>query len=198
MYMPNDSRCKTENLKNVRIRIVTIVLLLSLAFAIGTSESLAHDGKTPVPPETENIIYSTEYMNASQALVNSILEDNQTHKKQFLREAIYWYTVDLEKRSDDVAVTYNNRGVAYSRLGEYELAIADFHTALKYSPASADFIKNRGLAYEQIGDLENALIDFQVFLSRIADAPSERREAERIYFSTKVTELSQKVERDES
>ncbi|HQE93384.1 MAG TPA: tetratricopeptide repeat protein [Anaerolineae bacterium] len=198
MYMSSESRRKTEILKNVRIRIVTIVLLLSLVFAIGTSESLAHDGKTPVPPQTENIIYSTEYMNASQALQDSTLQDDETHKNQLLREAIYWYTVDLEKRSDDVAVTYNNRGVAYYRLGEYDLAIAEYNAAMEHSPASADFVKNRGLAYEQMGDLENALADFSTFLSLIADAPSERREVERVYFSAKMSELSQKTGRSES
>ena len=177
---------------NTRTRMVTITLLLVFLLAVGISVSSAQDGETPRPPETE-VVYSEEYLNASQALQNSALQDDEAQREQLLREAIRWYTVDLERRSDDVAVTYNNRGVAYYRLGEYELAIADYNAALERSPASADFVKNRGLAYEQMGDLEKALADFRTFLSLIADAPSERRETERGYFSAKVAELAPKI-----
>ena len=139
------------------------------------------------------VIYSTEYMNASQALQDATLQDDEIQREKLLREAVQWYTADLEKRSTDVAVTYNNRAVAYARLGEYELAIADYNVALELSPRSADFIKNRGLAYEQMGNLECALADFKAFLDRIADMPSARREEEYLYFSDKVVELRESL-----
>lgn len=165
-----------------------VALLLSPLIGCANSEELVSE--PPPPTETgPEIIYSIEYMEAARSLQEATVQEGGDRQTQLLRDAVQGFTVDLEKRSGDVAVTYNNRGVAYARLGEYDLAIADYTAALEISPASADFVKNRGLAYEQLGELDNALVDFQAFLEQIANAPSERRAEERAYFSEKVERM---------
>ncbi len=167
--------------------LVALLLSPSLGMLIRKTSFL----EPPPPVETgSEIIYSIEYMEAARSLQDATMQEDEDRQRQLLREAIQWFTVDLERRSGDVAVTCNNRGVAHARLGDYELAIADYTAAIEISPASADFVKNRGLAYEQLGDLDNALVDFRAFLEQIANAPSERRAEERAYFSEKVERMS--------
>jgi Flp pilus assembly protein TadD len=42
---------------------------------------------------------------------------------------------------------------AYATLGQYELAIRDFTTALKWAPGASNILLDRGLALERHGDL---------------------------------------------
>jgi len=181
--------------------LVTLLLTISTDATIAQvpwPESPQPEPGTTVqspPPESQDsqAVFSAEYMNASQALQESYLQDDETQRRQLLREAVKLYTADLQKRPAAISAC-NNRGVAYVRLGEYESAIEDYNAALALGGTSADLLKNRGLAYERMGDLDSALADFRAFLDRIADAPSERREDERVFFSDKVAELSQEIE----
>jgi len=45
------------------------------------------------------------------------------------------------------AVSFNNRGLAYKDLGQYQKAIADYNQALKLNPNYAQAYNNRGIAY---------------------------------------------------
>jgi len=58
------------------------------------------------------------------------------------------YTLELEP-SD--AAAYNNRGNAYSDLGEYNSAIADYTTAIRLVPDYAKAYNNRRIAKENAG-----------------------------------------------
>jgi tetratricopeptide (TPR) repeat protein len=181
--------------RKLKVYSVLALVALLLSAASGVLAQEAALSEPPPPAETgSEIIYSIEYMKAAQSLQEATVQEDEDRQQQLLREAIRWFTADLEQRSGDVAVTYNNRGVAHARLGEHELAIADYTAAIEISPASADFVKNRGLAYEQSGDLDNALADFRAFLEQIANAPSERRAEERAYFSEKVERISAQSE----
>ncbi|HWL71531.1 MAG TPA: tetratricopeptide repeat protein [Geminicoccus sp.] len=66
-----------------------------------------------------------------------------------------------------LAVTLNNRGVAYSQLGDYDAAIADYLEAQKLKADDPTTIRNlryayltRGLASAQSGDRSAALTDY--------------------------------------
>ena len=52
---------------------------------------------------------------------------------------------DLEPEA--LAITFNNRGVAYSELGDYDRAIADYRQALTLVPGDPTAIKNLRIAY---------------------------------------------------
>src|ERR1019366_4497288 len=62
----------------------------------------------------------------------------------------------------DVSATnvYNNRGQAYSELGQTSFAIRDFDRAIEAWPSNAHAYSNRGLAYNDLGQPQRAIEDF--------------------------------------
>ena len=54
------------------------------------------------------------------------------------------------------AIAYNNRGLAYQEKGEVDRAIANFTTAIKFSPKYADAYNSRGVAYGKKGEVDRA------------------------------------------
>ncbi len=69
----------------------------------------------------------------------------------------YTCSIDLDP---DYALTYNNRGIAYNDLGDYERAIDDYNQAIGLDPEFAFAYKNRGNAYAYLGDYERAIDDY--------------------------------------
>ena len=72
---------------------------------------------------------------------------------------------DLEPEA--LAITFNNRGVAYSELGDYDRAIKDYQQALTLVPKDPTAIKNLRIAYirraaaaARLGDQTAALADY--------------------------------------
>ncbi len=55
---------------------------------------------------------------------------------------------------------YNDRGTAWASLGDYERALADYSTAIRFDPASAEAYQNRGLVWQYRGEWSNAIADF--------------------------------------
>jgi tetratricopeptide (TPR) repeat protein len=59
------------------------------------------------------------------------------------------------------AVAFENRGVSYSELGEYDDAIRDLSQAIKLMPDEASFYYNRGSVYYQKDDRDRAEEDLR-------------------------------------
>jgi tetratricopeptide (TPR) repeat protein len=59
------------------------------------------------------------------------------------------------------AQRFKERADQYSRLGNYQQAIADYSSALALQPEDADALHARGVAYEQIGQSERAREDYR-------------------------------------
>jgi tetratricopeptide (TPR) repeat protein len=57
------------------------------------------------------------------------------------------------------AERYNESGVAYARMGDYDRAIADYSKAIEVYPEHAGAYSNRGIAYERMGDYDRAIAD---------------------------------------
>ena len=66
-------------------------------------------------------------------------------------------TIFLNPTSDGAFV---NRGIAYRRRGDLDLAIRDYTEAIRLNPQAADAFNNRGNAYQNSGDFEHALADY--------------------------------------
>jgi len=64
------------------------------------------------------------------------------------------------KLQPDIAVFYNNRGVAYYTLGQYQRAIQDYNEAIRLQPDYTDAYYNRGLAYSKLGQYQRAIQDY--------------------------------------
>ena len=60
----------------------------------------------------------------------------------------------MQELNQEHADTYYYRGIAHSKNGEYDLAIADYTKAIELKPDYADVYYNRGLAWLSLGERE--------------------------------------------
>ena len=80
-------------------------------------------------------------------------------KRKAYKEAIDHYTNALDQNLQLVPV-YNNRGNAYNKIDEHNLAIADYNTAIGLNRNLAESYNNRGTAYGKNGESEHAIKDY--------------------------------------
>jgi tetratricopeptide (TPR) repeat protein/tRNA A-37 threonylcarbamoyl transferase component Bud32 len=83
----------------------------------------------------------------------------QIYERPDQYDALIGYTACMRLRPD-FPWPYNNRGTVHLRLEEFELAVADFTTALVRNSHYPDAHANRGLAYVRLGKTDLALEDF--------------------------------------
>ena len=85
-------------------------------------------------------------------------------KRAAYEEAIKHYTNAL-KQDLQLAEVYNNRGIVYCKIGEFDKALNDFNTAIELNPD--DFIpyNNRGNVYRRKDEINNAIGDFNTALT---------------------------------
>jgi Flp pilus assembly protein TadD len=62
--------------------------------------------------------------------------------------------------SPKVAEAYNNRGLAFYNLKQYQEAIKDFSQSIRMKPGYAEALNNRGNAYYELDQYEKARADF--------------------------------------
>ncbi len=60
-------------------------------------------------------------------------------------------------------MAYNNRGVVYAHLGEYQRAIQDYNQTILINPQFAAVYKNRGNAEKNLGKTTEAESDFKKY-----------------------------------
>jgi tetratricopeptide (TPR) repeat protein len=77
-------------------------------------------------------------------------------------EAIAHYNeaLNIKPIRPDHILVYNNRGIAYHRLGLYQNALDDLNKAISMKPDYADAYSNRGIVYSNLNRNELALEDF--------------------------------------
>ena len=73
--------------------------------------------------------------------------------------AIEYYTRAIEL-NPEYADAYNNRGIAYKNIKEYEKAIRDYNKAIELNPEYAMAYNNRGIAYYNLKEYEEAISDY--------------------------------------
>jgi tetratricopeptide (TPR) repeat protein/tRNA A-37 threonylcarbamoyl transferase component Bud32 len=83
----------------------------------------------------------------------------QINERPDLYDALIGYTSCIRLRPD-FPWSYNNRGTVHHRLGNNDLAVADFSAALERNERYAEAHANRGLANQALGRTEPALLDF--------------------------------------
>ena len=80
-------------------------------------------------------------------------------KQQEHENAIKHYTESIKSKPDYTAA-YNNRGIAYYHIGDYNRAIEDYDKAIEIQPDYVNAYHNRGTVYSIKGELDNAITDF--------------------------------------
>lgn len=73
--------------------------------------------------------------------------------------AIHFFDKAIKLKSD-FAEAFNNRGIAYYKLGQYSMAIKDFNQAIRLKPDFAEAFYNRGAAYGGLGQRARAIKDY--------------------------------------
>ena len=70
----------------------------------------------------------------------------------------YWGRAISQNQNS--AKAYNNRGLAYYDLKQYQMAIKDYDQAIKQDPGYVAAFNNRGNSYYELAEYERALTDF--------------------------------------
>jgi tetratricopeptide (TPR) repeat protein len=83
------------------------------------------------------------------------------------KAADYWSRAIRSKQNTVEA--YNNRGLAYHELKQYDKAIKDFNQAIRLDPARVAAYNNRGNSYYEKDEYQLALVDFDQSLKRKPD-----------------------------
>lgn len=73
-------------------------------------------------------------------------------------DPVAYKAIELDPKD---ANTYRLRALAFSRLKDYERAIADFTKAIEIDPKFAVAYFNRGVAFGSLGEIEKAEADFK-------------------------------------
>ncbi|MEE4265435.1 MAG: tetratricopeptide repeat protein [Desulfobacteraceae bacterium] len=79
----------------------------------------------------------------------------------------YWGRAITSKQN--TAEAYNNRGLAYHELKQYDKAIRDYNQAIRLAPAQVAAYNNRGNSYYEMDEYQLALADFNQSLKRKPD-----------------------------
>jgi tetratricopeptide (TPR) repeat protein len=87
------------------------------------------------------------------------LWDEQGRKFADSKKAIE-YLNEAIKLKPDYVEAFNNRGLAYFNLGQYQRAIKDYNNALRLKPDFTGAYYNRGAAYDDLGQYQRAIEDY--------------------------------------
>ncbi|MDE0316547.1 MAG: tetratricopeptide repeat protein, partial [Candidatus Poribacteria bacterium] len=107
----------------------------------------------------------TQAASSSDVSQEEVLLELEFERGNFLmglrktEEAIKAYS-DVIELNPHYSAAYNNRGVVYVDIGEYNRAIKDFNTAIELNPNDFFAYNNRGNTYSNIGNINNAIKDF--------------------------------------
>ncbi|MEJ2282790.1 MAG: tetratricopeptide repeat protein [Desulfobacterales bacterium] len=83
-------------------------------------------------------------------------------------KAVEYWSRAIGKKQNTVKA-YNNRGIAYHELKQYDKAIDDYSQVIKLDPADVAAYNNRGNAYYELNKYQLALADFNQGLKRKPD-----------------------------
>ena len=90
----------------------------------------------------------------------SVVEIAKKHQSGNYFEAAQAYKTMLLQNPKDAEIL-NLYGLCLSSMGDFDLAISEFSTAISVLPNNDEFFQNRAIALACKGDLVNALLDFK-------------------------------------
>ena len=95
-----------------------------------------------------------------EKLLNYVNEGRSLKEQGKKKEAILVYKKALKIKNDDHEI-YNNIGVIYSELDNFEKAILNYRQAVKFNPKYSIAYNNLGNALQFRGDIEQAVITYE-------------------------------------
>ena len=76
------------------------------------------------------------------------------------KNGITLWTDVIEQFPGKSVAPYSNRGIAYTKTGDWENAFTDFTKAISINPKYPESYSNRGEVYANLGQTDNAIVDF--------------------------------------
>ena len=104
------------------------------------------------------IIY-TEFYRGFASLERGNEAITPKEKQKWYEAAVKHYTRSIQLDPNQITA-YNNRGLAYSNLRDYNNAINDFDRAVEINPTYPDAYHNRGVVYIRLGKHDRAIDDY--------------------------------------
>ena len=98
----------------------------------------------------------------------------------------YWGRAIRSKQN--TAEAYNNRGLAYHELKQYDKAIKDYNQAIRLAPAQVAAYNNRGNSYYEMDEYQLALADFNQGLKRKPDYAKAHLNRGLVYYQMEKTD----------
>ena len=126
-----------------------------IIFAIGRSATQTQKTATPTPQAATQ---TSQTARQAESAGEIFARAKAAYDNKNYQEAVTLYNQGIALDPND-AMAYNNRGVAYARLGNHYSAIEDYNQAIKLNPNFAMTYSNRGVAYARLNDLINATKD---------------------------------------
>ncbi|WP_394700136.1 tetratricopeptide repeat protein [uncultured Desulfosarcina sp.] len=113
-------------------------------------------------------------------------------RNNYLRQAIADFDKALQKQHPHPERIYNNIGVSYGNIPDYENAIANYSKALEIKPDTPLYHSNRGFCYRKTNHYEKALQDYDRALS--LDSKRIRDYAQRAYVYRKLKQYQKAID----
>jgi Tfp pilus assembly protein PilF len=96
----------------------------------------------------------------SEKLLNYVKEGRSLKIQGKRKEAILTFKKALKIKNDDYEI-YNNIGVIYSELNNFEKAILSYRQALQFNPKYSIAYNNLGNALQFLGEIDQAVISYE-------------------------------------
>jgi tetratricopeptide (TPR) repeat protein len=130
------------------VRLVVVLSLLLIGTVSAQQSGSAVGTPTPRPSSTASDLAQTYWERIG----------NEDRKGDYQAEIddLTAITQIKDLWPADLSIAYHNRGWVYSKLKQYDKAIADFTGAIRLAPDNQDAYLDRAAAYTALGDSANA------------------------------------------
>jgi len=117
---------------------------------------------------TDNKLTMVDLAELKQAMISKPFE----LEREFKKIGDYWELKDRDNplgvhrriqildTNGVIANVCNNRGFAYTNLGQFNQAISEYNKAIELNPKLAEAYNNRGIAYDKLGQHTRAMSDY--------------------------------------
>jgi tetratricopeptide (TPR) repeat protein len=145
----------------------SLLIVGTLSLAVYTGQASAEEKKN----DCEGLSLPFETPGSAHEQRNLLMRQVTECMRQGKRAQAMALITEVIKSNPTDAEAYMNRGSAQTSLGEVELAISDFRTAIRLDPNLAPAWYNRGTTFAHVGRYESAIADFTEAMRLQLDFP---------------------------
>ena len=110
------------------------------------------------------------FQNNEDKIRQLMAEVNRYLKEQNYKELIKSCD-EMKKLDPNVKEVYNNRGISYKNLGEYNRAIIDYTKAIEIDNKYTEAYNNRGISYRNLGKYKKSIVDYNKAIELNSNMP---------------------------